>query len=269
MHLLGHPSALDALGAAARARRGLRRAHVRLAPAGRPSRRWCCGSTTCSGRLRCCSTCSSRSPRHLADLPRADHHHLPARRARASPTGRRRSIRRSRCTCRSAPLSRVRGGRARATPPPGVPLPERTVQSISARAGGNPLFLTELARLAAECPDDPDGPELPGVAASADRRPPRPAHRDRSARCSTTPRSSASKAASPALRSFAGELGQPFDVTDVDVLVEHGLIVRDGGRWQFRSRRRPRGRLRHAHQAGPGAAPCRRRPLPGGSSATC
>ena len=44
----------------------------------------------------------------------------------------------------------------------GRPLPERTVRSISARAGGNPLFLTELARLAAECPDDPDGPELPG-----------------------------------------------------------------------------------------------------------
>ena len=116
----------------------------------------------------------------------------------------------------------------------GRSLPDRTVQSISARAGGNPLFLTELARLAADSPDDPDGPELPGSLRVLDRGPARPARSHRNGRSSTTPRSSASRGGRR-LRAFAGELGQPFDVADVDVLVEHGLMVRDGGRWQFRS----------------------------------
>ncbi len=116
----------------------------------------------------------------------------------------------------------------------GRPLPERTVRSISARAGGNPLFLTELARLAAECPDDPDGLELPGslralIAARLDQLTPmQRAVLDNAAILGVEGRVAS-------LRSFAGELGQPFDVTDIDVLVELGLIVRDGGRWQFRS----------------------------------
>ena len=76
-----------------------------------------------------------------------------------------------------APLSEPRSWSS-PTPPPGATLPEKTVRSISARAGGNPLFITELARLAAECPDDPRRAGAARLAAGADRGPARPAHAD-------------------------------------------------------------------------------------------
>src|SRR3954452_14952189 len=116
----------------------------------------------------------------------------------------------------------------------GRALPAVVVRSIAARAGGNPLFITELARLAAECPDDPDGPELPSslrvlIAARLDQLTgSQRAILDNAAILGVEGRVAA-------LRAFANELGQPCDVSDVDPLVEHGLIVRDGGRWQFRS----------------------------------
>jgi class 3 adenylate cyclase/tetratricopeptide (TPR) repeat protein len=116
----------------------------------------------------------------------------------------------------------------------GRSLPQSVVHSISARAGGNPLFITELARLASECPDEPDGPELPSslrvlIAARLDQlTASQRAILDNAAILGVEGRVAA-------LRAFANELAQPFDVSDVDALVEHGLIVRDGGRWQFRS----------------------------------
>jgi tetratricopeptide (TPR) repeat protein len=116
----------------------------------------------------------------------------------------------------------------------GRSLPRHTVESIIARAGGNPLFLTELARLAAECPEGQNGPELPGslralIAARLDQlTASQRALLDNAAILGVDGRIAA-------LRAFAHELGQPFDIKDIDVLVEQGLIVRDGGRWHFRS----------------------------------
>ena len=56
-------------GADRRARCGLRRPHVRARGGARHAHRSCSGSTTCNGRHRCCSTCSSRSPATWSTSP--------------------------------------------------------------------------------------------------------------------------------------------------------------------------------------------------------
>jgi class 3 adenylate cyclase/tetratricopeptide (TPR) repeat protein len=125
----------------------------------------------------------------------------------------------------AAELARVAAGKE---------LPEKLVRSISARAGGNPLFIIELARLTADGPDGAHFPELPGslralIAARLDQLSPmQRALLDNASILGFEGRILA-------LREFAGELGQPYDPDDIDGLVEAGLIVRDGGRWQFRS----------------------------------
>lgn len=134
------------------------------------------------------------------------------------------------------PLSALAPGDARdlAVTAAGRVLPEATLDTIAARAGGNPLFVTELSRLAASCPDSPDGAELPGslralIAARLDQ-------------LTLAQRALLDNAAIlggegriVALREFAIELGQPFDRHDLDALDIAGLLVLDGGRWQFRS----------------------------------
>jgi tetratricopeptide (TPR) repeat protein len=108
------------------------------------------------------------------------------------------------------------------------------VRSISSRAGGNPLFLTELARLAAAAPTGAELPELPGTL--------RALIASRLDRLTASQRSILDNAAIlgvegrlVALRAFAAELGQSFDLGDLDLLDAEGLLIRDGGRWQFRS----------------------------------
>ncbi|MEJ7799437.1 MAG: adenylate/guanylate cyclase domain-containing protein [Ilumatobacter sp.] len=115
----------------------------------------------------------------------------------------------------------------------GRPLPDEVVADISTRSGGNPLFLIELARLAASS-DDAGSRELPGtlralVAARLDQ-------------LATTQRQVLDNAAIlgnggllMALRRFAEELGQRFDPRDLDGIEAAGLLVRDEKRWQFRS----------------------------------
>ena len=116
----------------------------------------------------------------------------------------------------------------------GRELPDKLVRSISARAGGNPLFIIELARLTAAETDDRRFPELPGtlralIAARLDQLSPmQRAMLDNASILGFEGRV-------VGLREFAGELGQPYDPADVDALGEAGLIVREGSRWQFRS----------------------------------
>ncbi|MEO6651522.1 MAG: adenylate/guanylate cyclase domain-containing protein [Ilumatobacteraceae bacterium] len=115
----------------------------------------------------------------------------------------------------------------------GRSLPDEVVADISIRSGGNPLFLIELARLAAST-DDSATRELPGtlralVAARLDQ-------------LTTTQRQVLDNAAILgndgqliALRQFAEELGQQFDPHDLDGIEAAGLLVGDAKRWQFRS----------------------------------
>ena len=115
----------------------------------------------------------------------------------------------------------------------GKVLPEVVVEHISTRSGGNPLFLIELARLAASS-DDPTGGTLPGtlralIAARLDQ-------------LTTSQRQVLDNAAIlgnegrvSSLRDFAGELGQEFDDEDLLGIEAHGLMTRHGSRWQFRS----------------------------------
>lgn len=115
----------------------------------------------------------------------------------------------------------------------GKQLPDAMVERISTRSGGNPLFLIELARLAASS-DDPSGETLPGslralIAARLDQL--TSAQRqvlDNAAILGNQGRVTS-------LREFAGELGQEFDDDDLDGIESHGLMVRQGSRWQFRS----------------------------------
>lgn len=107
-----------------------------------------------------------------------------------------------------------------------------TVQRIIARSGGNPLFLIELARLAA-AGHGPDS-ELPGslralIAARLDELSvAQRAMLDNASIIGNQGRVSS-------LRRFATELGQTFDTADLDVLVEEGLLVRERAAWRFRS----------------------------------
>lgn len=114
----------------------------------------------------------------------------------------------------------------------GAELPPDTVQRIIARSGGNPLFLIELARLAAAGRGS-DG-EMPGtlralIAARLDQLSvAQRAILDNAAIIGNQGRVSS-------LRRFAAELGQEFDTADFDVLVAEGLLVRERVSWRFRS----------------------------------
>ncbi len=106
------------------------------------------------------------------------------------------------------------------------------VDDISHRSGGNPLFLIELARMAATTPDL-DG-ELPGsmralIASRLDElTPSQRAILDNAAILGNV-------GPVTALRDFAAAVGQSFDAADVDVLESRGLLVREDSRWRFRS----------------------------------
>ncbi len=115
----------------------------------------------------------------------------------------------------------------------GRALPDQVVDSISSRSGGNPLFLIELARLAAAS-EAPDTGALPGslralIAARLDQ-------------LTVSQRQVLDNAAILgnqgrviALRQFAAEVGQQFDTDDLMGLEASGLLLRQGSRWHFRS----------------------------------
>ena len=115
----------------------------------------------------------------------------------------------------------------------GRELPAPVRSAIASRSGGNPLFLIELARLAAES-DAAEAADLPGtlralIAAQLDRLP--PAQRqiiDNAALIGNEGKIGS-------LRTFAQYLGQTFDPDTFDALCESGLLVSDSRRWQFRS----------------------------------
>jgi tetratricopeptide (TPR) repeat protein len=116
----------------------------------------------------------------------------------------------------------------------GRTLPDAVLANIEVRAGGNPLFVTELARLAASHPDAAEPPELPGtlralIASRLDElTPSQRALLDNAAILGGEGRV-------VALREFAAELGQPFEPDDLDAIAASTLMVVDGGHWQFRS----------------------------------
>jgi class 3 adenylate cyclase len=104
-----------------------------------------------------------------------------------------------------------------------------TLQRIIERSGGNPLFVIELARLARRGEDDLPGSLRALIAArldglSASQR----AILDNAAIIGIQGRASA-------LRRFAVELGQSFDLTDLDALADEGFLVRERANWRFRS----------------------------------
>jgi class 3 adenylate cyclase/tetratricopeptide (TPR) repeat protein len=116
----------------------------------------------------------------------------------------------------------------------GPDIPASVVRRISIRSGGNPLFLIELARLASSGSSEPTDGELPGslralIAARLDELP-------------TAPRAIIDNAAVlgnlgdvRSLREFAAALQQPYELTDLDQLEAAGMLVIDGQRWRFRS----------------------------------
>jgi class 3 adenylate cyclase/tetratricopeptide (TPR) repeat protein len=106
------------------------------------------------------------------------------------------------------------------------------VQELYDRSGGNPLFLSELALLAAR--DDTDDVQLPGslralIAARLDQLTPGcRAIVDNAAVLGT-------ESYVNALQEFASAMGQRFDPADLDELVADGLLEVDGSWWRFRS----------------------------------
>jgi class 3 adenylate cyclase/tetratricopeptide (TPR) repeat protein len=114
----------------------------------------------------------------------------------------------------------------------GRELPTATMQRIISRSGGNPLFLIELARLAAA--GSHVAGDLPGTL--------RALIASRLDELSSAQRAMLDNAAIvgnqgrvSSLRRFADELGQQFDPADLDVLVEEGFLVRERAMWRFRS----------------------------------
>lgn len=111
------------------------------------------------------------------------------------------------------------------------PLPEDVRARIAARSGGNPLFLIELARLAVSG----DGPaQLPGtlralIAARLDELTPNQRAIVDNAAILGSQNSVA------ALAAFAEELRQEFTTEDLRVVESRGLMVVDGSTWRFRS----------------------------------
>ena len=106
---------------------------------------------------------------------------------------------------------------------------ERTVAEVLDRGGGNPLFLVELASLAATC-----GDELPGslralIAARVDQLPAAQRLLIDNAAVLGTSESVGS------LARFAQAMGQEFRQRDLDELAAGGLLDLDGRWWRFRS----------------------------------
>ncbi len=105
------------------------------------------------------------------------------------------------------------------------------VDGLYERSGGNPLFLIELSELAKS---NPTSTALPGslralISARLDQ-------------LALTQRSIIDNAAVlgasgqvESLEKFAAEMGQGFDLDDLDALDEHGLLEVDGATWRFRS----------------------------------
>lgn len=231
MHLLGHASALDALGPAATrdavfgaVARGLRRRADKS-----PVVFWIDDLQWAAPLLR---ELLEALARQLADLPV-----LIVTTYRRSDEGLSdwpSSI--DEALTLHLPLSPLPEDEARdlATTAAGRALPATTLRTIAARAGGNPLFLAELAKLAAACPDGPGTPELPGtlralIAARLDQlTPAQRAVLDNAAVLGV-------EGTVVALREFADELGQPFDAADIEALDSLGLLVAHGRSWQFRS----------------------------------
>ncbi len=107
----------------------------------------------------------------------------------------------------------------------------RSGEALYERSGGNPLFLTELARLARS---SPDSTELPGsLRALIGARLDRLDQRSRDVLDNAAVLGSAGAVSS--LEQFAHHLVQPFDRADVVALVDEGLLDLDGDWWRFRS----------------------------------
>ncbi|MET0144946.1 MAG: adenylate/guanylate cyclase domain-containing protein [Ilumatobacteraceae bacterium] len=113
----------------------------------------------------------------------------------------------------------------------GVEASDRTVAGLVARGGGNPLFLVELAGLAATCGA---GSDLPGslralIAARLDQLP--------AAQRALVDNAAVlgSADAVGALVRFSGAMGQEFDMRDLHDLVAGGLLELDGRWWRFQS----------------------------------
>ncbi|MBA3604487.1 MAG: AAA family ATPase [Acidimicrobiia bacterium] len=112
-----------------------------------------------------------------------------------------------------------------------VTIDESVVEDLVDRGGGNPLFLVELATLAAHCDS---GTDLPGslralIAARLDQLP-----LGRRAIVENAAVLGASDSVG-SLERFAREMRQEFLVADMDALVADGIFDLDGGWWQFRS----------------------------------
>ncbi len=111
----------------------------------------------------------------------------------------------------------------------GAEITDRGVATIVERGGGNPLFLVELAGLAATC-----GTELPGslralIAARIDQLPaPQRAIIDNAAVLGTAD-------SVGSLARFAQAMGQDFRQRDLDELAADGLLDVEGKWWRFRS----------------------------------
>jgi class 3 adenylate cyclase/tetratricopeptide (TPR) repeat protein len=105
------------------------------------------------------------------------------------------------------------------------------VDSLYERSGGNPLFLIELAELAKA---NPTSTALPGslralISARLDQLP--SAQRaivDNAAVLGTS-------GLVESLEKFAAEMGQDFDLHDLEALDQHSLLEVDGPNWRFRS----------------------------------
>ncbi len=116
----------------------------------------------------------------------------------------------------------------------GRPVSNEMIRRLFERSGGNPLFLTELARLAATSGDLAEGTGLPGsvralIAARLDQFPP--------GQRAIIENAAVLGQEGPvvALDEFAAAMGQVFRRDDLDALNSAGMIAIDSGWWQFRS----------------------------------
>ena len=112
-----------------------------------------------------------------------------------------------------------------------VVIDDVVIDDLIDRGGGNPLFLVELATLAARCGS---GAELPGslralIAARLDQLP-----AARRAIVDNAAVLGASDAVG-SLERFASEMRQEFRATDLAALVADGIFDLEGGWWNFRS----------------------------------
>ncbi|MBA3289337.1 MAG: AAA family ATPase, partial [Acidimicrobiia bacterium] len=114
---------------------------------------------------------------------------------------------------------------------PDATLSDEACAGLVDRGGGNPLFLVELAAMAAQCAD---AAELPGtlralIAARLDQLPtPLRAIVDNAAVLGASDYVDA-------LDAFATGMGQDFQPADLDELVSLGLLEVEGRWWRFRS----------------------------------